>query len=205
MPAWWRRAVHWLAQPGSESHFDIHAEKPVVARGERMSFAARVTDDAYRPVPDVSVRVTVRPERRTAAPLDSAAAAPREVELAGGEGFYRGSLEELPPGRYRYSGEARAGGRVIGTAEGAVAVDSLGAEMERLEADHELLERMAAASGGRLWHPDSLGSLSETLESSARNEAERVQVALWDHPALFVLFVLAASLEWFLRRRRGLI
>jgi hypothetical protein len=130
---------------------------------------------------------------------------PRTVTLSGAEGFYSGDAESLPPGRYRYLGRARLGQEAVGTVEGVFVVDSLGAEMERLEADHELLERIAAATGGRLWSPDSLEDLSVSFSTFAEAEEERVQLALWDHPILFVLFVLVASLEWFLRRRKGLV
>ena len=84
-------------------------------------------------------------------------------------------------------------------------MDSLGTEMERLEANHELLEQLAVVTGGRLWDPDSLDLLSETFSTLDQEEEQRIQLALWDHPLIFVLFVLVTSLEWFLRRRRGLV
>jgi hypothetical protein len=198
MPGWWRRVAHWLARPGIETRLDIHPEEDVVSRGEAVTFVARVTDEAYQPVPGVDVDVTVTP----AAGVEQE---PRRVRLSGAEGFYSGVLEGLPPGRYRYQGHARTETEVLGTVEGVVTVDSLGTEMERLEADHELLERIAAVSGGRLWHPDSLVGLSESFSVMAEEEEERIQVAIWNHPLVFVAFVLFASLEWFLRRRRGLV
>jgi hypothetical protein len=85
------------------------------------------------------------------------------------------------------------------------AVDSLGTELDRLESDHELLARLAEATGGRFWHPDSLDNLARDLELVAQAEAEQVQVPLWDQPLAFALFILLGSAEWILRRRRGLI
>jgi hypothetical protein len=169
-----------------------------VARGRRVAFAARVTDDAYQPIADAEVEVAVTPAA-------GAETEPRRVSLTGGGGFFSGALDGLPPGRYRYEARARSGNEALGTVEGVFAVDSLGAEMERLEADHELLERVAGATGGRLWHPDSLQTLAEELRTMAQSEEERVQLAVWDSPLLFVLFVLLVSAEWLLRRRRGLI
>jgi len=190
--------AHWLARPGVETHLDIHPEDDVVSRGEPVTFVARVTNETFEPIPGVDVEVTVTP-------APGVTTEPRTVTLGGAEGFYSGVVDGLPPGRYRYEGHASDRGKDLGAAEGVVAVDSLGAEMERLEADHEILERIAAASGGHTWSPDSLGQLRETFNVLEQDEEERVQLALWDHPLAFVFVVLLASLEWFLRRRRGLV
>ncbi len=198
LPAWWRRAVHWLARPDIEARVDIHPEEHVIGRGRSVVFIARITDESYRPVVDAEAEVAV-----TLA--DSTAAAPRRLELQGNAGILSGAFEGLAPGRYRYEGRARSQGSALGTVEGTFAVDSLGAEMERLEADHEILARVAQAGGGRLWLPDSLDALDEEFRTIAQAEEERVQVALWDNPVIFALFVAFASTEWFLRRRRGMI
>ena len=198
MPAWWRRTVHWLARPGLGGQVDIRPEKAVVPRGERVGFVARITDPSYRPVAGASVELAVLP-------AGGDTTATRRLSLSGEGGFLTGALDPLPPGRYRFEGRARTPEGELPPADGFFLVDSLGAEMERLEADHELLERVASASGGHLWHPDSLQGLGDAMARRAAAEEERVQVALWDHPFLFVVFVILASLEWFLRRRRGLV
>lgn len=198
LPPWWRRVAHWLARPGTETHLDIHPEDDVVSRGEPVTFVARVTDDTFEPIPGVDLEVKVLPAA-------GAATEPRTVTLGGAEGFYSGVVDGLPPGRYRFEGRATLEGKDLGSTDGVVAVDSLGTEMERLEADHEILERIAAASGGRTWSPDSLGPMREVFSVLEQSEEERVQLALWDHPLAFVLVVVLASAEWFLRRRRGLV
>jgi hypothetical protein len=198
MAGWWRRAAHWLARPDVETRLDIHPEDYVVPRGKPVSFVARVTDEAYRPVTDADVEVSVTPEA-------GSTEEPRTVALGGGEGIMSGVIENLPPGRYRYEGKASSRGKPLGTVDGVFAVDSLGTEMERLEADPEVLARVADAAGGRFWRPDSLAGMRDAFRTITQAEEERVQVALWDSPWMFVAFVLFASAEWLLRRRRGLV
>jgi hypothetical protein len=198
LPSWWRRAAHWLARPDIEARVDIHPEENVIGRGKSVVFVARVTDESYQPVAGAEAEVSVS---RT----DSSGAQPTRFALEGSEGILSGAIQGLAPGRYRYEGRASSGGNALGAVDGVFAVDSLGAEMERLEADHELLARIAQASGGKLWSPDSLDGLSEEFRAIAQAEEERVQVALWDSPFAFALFVAFASAEWFLRRRRGMI
>jgi hypothetical protein len=196
MPGWWRRTAHWLARPDLATRLDVHPEEHVVPRGKGVGFVARVTDETYQPVPGVTVEVDVAP---------AAGGDPTRITLGGDDGFFSGLVERLPPGRYDYVGRARKDAQSLGTVEGTFAVDSLGTEMERLEADHELLGRIASTSGGRLWLPDSLDTLRDQFRSLDEAEEERVQVAIWDHPIIFALFVIFASTEWLLRRRRGLV
>lgn len=198
MPGWWRRAVQWMARPVVEARFDAHPDQFVVGRGDAVRFVARATDQNYRPLDDVDVTVEVRGAGDTGG-------ASRTVELVGGEGFSSGSVAALEPGRYTFRASATASGAPFGTAEGVFVVDSLGAELERLEADHEFLARLAEATGTRVWTPDSLGGLAASLREAGRVEQELEQVDLWDHPLTFVLFVALGATEWLLRRRRGLI
>ena len=196
---WWRRAAHWLARPTVEGQVDIRPEKSVIPRGQRVTFSARVNDENHKPVTGADVEVTLTPIDTTHG------ARPARIVLAGNQGFMSGSAEGLLPGQYRYHGTARISGRELPSVDGRLIVDSLGVEMERLEADHETLERMAAAAGGHVWAPDSLGGLDDALSRQAVVREERAQVVLWDHPLVFIIFVLLVSFEWLLRRRRGLV
>ena len=199
LPPWWRRAAHWLARPTVEGQVDIRPEKAVVPRGQNVVFVAHVNDENYRPVANASVDVTITPADTTHG------ARPTRLELSGNQGFLTGSAGALPPGHYRYNGRARTPKSELPPMDGQFMVDSLGVEMERLEADHEMLERVASASGGRIWAPDSLRGLDQALAQEAVAREERSQVVLWDHPLVFVVFVLLVSAEWLLRRRRGLV
>ena len=199
MPPWWRRAAHWLARPTVEGQVDIRPEKPVVPRGQNVVFVAHVNDANYRPVPNASVDVTIVPADTTHGAHTS------HLELLGNQGFLTGSAGALPPGHYRYHGRAQVSKTDLPPMDGQFVVDSLGVEMERLEADHEMLERIASASGGRVWAPDSLRGLDAALSQEAIAHEERSQIVLWDNPIVFVIFVLLVSAEWLLRRRRGLV
>jgi hypothetical protein len=199
LPPWWRRAAHWLARPTVEGQVDIRPEKSVIPRGQKITFVAHINDENYRPVANAAVDVAITPADTTHGARST------RIELSGNQGFLTGSAGTLPPGHYRYRGRAHAGKTELPPMNGTFVVDSLGVEMERLEADHETMERVATASGGRVWAPDSLRGLDQALTQQAVAHEERSQVVLWDHPLVFVIFVLLVSAEWLLRRRRGLV
>ena len=198
MPGWWRRTVQWMSRPDVDARLEVHPVEAVVPRGRPVAFVARTLDETYRPLDGVPVDLELRSD-------PDSGGAPVTLRLTGEDGFLRGQLPPLPPGRYRYVAEAVLPGDGPGRVEGRLAVDSLGVELERLETDHELLRRLAEATGGGVWSPDSLVGMGEAIRVAALAESERRQIDLWNHPAVFALFVLLGSSEWLLRRRRGLI
>ena len=79
--------------------------------------------------------------------------------------------------------------------------------MHNPAADFGLLEEIARITGGTNVPP---GELADHLRKLARLglnvEVTRVRrILLWDNWPLMAVFVLALSLEWFLRKRKGLV
>jgi hypothetical protein len=70
--------------------------------------------------------------------------------------------------------------------------------------DEETLRAMASVSGGRYvpigeYSEDALGV---EIQESVR--AVRREIAIWNHPIIYVTIVGLFVGEWFLRKRRGL-
>jgi hypothetical protein len=74
-------------------------------------------------------------------------------------------------------------------------------EMQRPEADHELLARLAEQTGGAVIPP---GQVGELLPQLLRNRAIHTQLdiveALWDTPLCFALVMLLFTIEWIGRK-----
>ena len=45
---------------------------------------------------------------------------------------------------------------------------------------------------------------AEQEAAAMREQMAAIEIKLWNHPLLFVLFIAALTLEWILRRRAGL-
>jgi hypothetical protein len=194
----WGNAVRWLVSRDEFKRTEVKPEAPVYRRGQRVRFLARVLDDAYRPVEDASLRVTLTREDD---PSFS-----REVPLSatGTAGEYRGAAEDLAPGEYRYRGAAERGGIALGADEGEVAITERSVEFEATAMDEETLRAMASVSGGRYvpigeYSEDALGV---EIQESVREV--RREIAIWNHPIIYVTIVGLFVGEWFLRKRRGL-
>ena len=87
-------------------------------------------------------------------------------------------------------------------------VDARDPELDNPAADHKLLEEIAELSGGDSMTPEQLGDrLQAWVDEGVPNlEMTRVsRITLWDNWPFLFCFVGAMSLEWFFRKRRGLV
>ena len=78
-------------------------------------------------------------------------------------------------------------------------------EARRPEADYEALERIAAATGGRVLELDQLESEFATVRDRSVQIPDDLVETLWDSKLVLVLFVLMISIEWGLRKAFGLL
>jgi hypothetical protein len=162
-----------------------------------VTIGARLTDDQLKPVDDAHVAIEVVP---------AAGGQPLTVQLVPGEGRgqYAGEAGFLEPGLYRLKGTAERG-KSRWTAEGEhFLVDRASLEGTTPAANPDLLRRLAAHTGGAFVPPGEARSSIKSLVASRVSAAQAVEVKLWNHAGMFIAFVSCVSLEWFLRRRRGL-
>jgi hypothetical protein len=79
------------------------------------------------------------------------------------------------------------------------------AENFRTEQNRDLLEKIAAETGGRYYRPEEARKLGAEIAYSEAGVTVRETLDLWDMPAVFLLALLIRSSEWLLRRKWGLI
>lgn len=195
------RMIRWLAEPAIRERFTAEPTRGVFENGEIPEFTARVWDESYAPVLDASVHVKI-------ASSDSAGVALRQLDLRvhDVEGTFVGQTDPLPPGAYRFIAEARSGhgGSVIGHVESTFWVDRNGPEFIRLRPDPGTMDQIARASGGESAEHGGVDGLLDRLPNVVRRVGRVREIDLWNHLALFLSFVAILSVEWWLRRRRGL-
>jgi hypothetical protein len=192
--------VRWLAEPAVRERFQADPTKRVFQNGEPIAFHASLWNEAYAPVTGATVAVDVRGDGAPDSPT-------RRLDLRPGTeaGGYDGEQAALPPGAYAYTATAvSADGRPLGGGEGRFWVEEMGPEFGRSRADREGLAQMAGRSGGAFAEASDLAPLLERIPQTVRRVGRLHEWELWNHWLLFVAFVTVLSVEWFLRRRRGL-
>lgn len=119
-------------------------------------------------------------------------------------------LETSEPGDYWVTVRARVDGELHGSgASTRFIVDERDLELDNPAADHGLLREISEATGGSYVLPEELGSQLKRLleEGIVAREAVNppITLPLWDRWWFLLLFVAVLSLEWLIRKRRGLV
>lgn len=113
---------------------------------------------------------------------------------------YRLALPDLPQGLYRYTATTGDGLK----AEGSFAIEAMNLEQRRLVADHSLLRTISATTGGEMYHPSDLSTLTtqlSTLKPTIYTHTRYTE--LLRLPAVLALIILLLAAEWVLRKYHG--
>lgn len=190
----WVGVMRWLADPEPSSRIWVQPERQVFRHGDDVVLAGRALGPDLQPLVDADVSVTLLTGR------DST-----RVEPTWGEG---GALSfeagPLPPGRYAYRVDVLQRGAPAVRQPGVFQVGANGPEWWDVAARPDLLRRAASATGGRVVDVADASSLADRIAVPTVQATKTYEARIWNHPLLFVVFVVALGAEWWLRRRGGL-
>ncbi|MGH7852626.1 MAG: glutamine amidotransferase [Candidatus Binatia bacterium] len=197
-----RQAVRWLAQ---EPSFEQVRLRPIPATqpGEKAAIKLRVLKDDFTPTREASVQLRVfSPEGE-----------PILVSTApdGEEGEYGGEFTPTREGTYRVEAEASLGGKVLGRDKTSFNAAFFYGEADDGRPRLDLLKQIAETSKGEFipiddWNDKALERIAARLESIAPSEiVEQRQTRLWSNLWPFAIMLGLLSVEWWMRRKWGLI
>jgi uncharacterized membrane protein len=191
----WLQLTRWLvsASPGPVV---ASTPKSVYTDETRVPLRAEVRGKQYELLADGEV------EARISGPAGSGATVVMQPDPVH-PGSYLGEYDAERPGSYLVEMIASRTGERIGVDNIAFHREDGVAESFHTEQNRELLERLAAETGGKYWKPDNTSKLPEELAYSEAGIASREIRDLWHLPAVFLLLAVLRTGEWLLRRRWG--
>ena len=197
-----RQMVRWLAQEPSFEQVQLRAIASA-RPGEKIAIKLRVLKDDFLPTSQASVQLRViGPEGEPSLVLASADAE---------EGEYTGEYTPTREGTYRVEAEASLAGKPLGKDRTSFSVAFGYGETEDGLPRADLLKQLAAMSHGEFfslsdWNEKSLEKIAAKIESHAPAQiTEQRQTRLWSTLWPFSLILALLSVEWWMRRKWGLI
>lgn len=192
-------AVRWLNARQEKKRVEIETAKSIYAEGETVAFTAQAYDQSFQPIADAEFSLTVRRGDETfRVPLDPL-----------GGGLYRGAFTPVESGDYSYRGVANVDGRRLGADAGRFVVGETDIEFRRPSADAALFRLLAERTEGATFAPEEIDRLTarldEILERADKEIVERNEYELWSNAWSMAAIVLLFALEWFLRKREGML
>jgi uncharacterized membrane protein len=191
----WRQAVRWLAG-GSADPVELTAPF-AVAPGGRAVAEIRARDEAFEPVPDASIQVTLH------APDGSTRELPVARDTAR-PGSFRAEWLADRPGVFRVSAAAHRGSTTLGTAETYVLGGGIDAEFSDPRLNRAVLERLSTTSGGRYLSLADVDRVGAAIRAGKPAPVTREYRDLWHTGWSFLIVIGLLAAEWLLRRRLGL-
>lgn len=196
----WRQIVLWLAKKdeAAEGNVWLKLTQRRFTPGQRVEFTVGAQAPTGEVVPNASYRVEVELPKGQKTPVSVV----RSGETTSGS--FRDTQQA---GDYTIRVAASQDGRELGTTKARFVVLEQDLELDNPLADATLLENIAAMTGGKGLVPeelpDFLKKLAEaTEELQVQTEAKRT---FWDTWPFFLVFVGLLGIEWYLRKRWGLV
>ncbi|MFY9609292.1 MAG: vWA domain-containing protein [Blastocatellia bacterium] len=199
----WRNLFRYLVD-GVRQRVEASAERGFYGSGDAVRIRAEVADEKFISINDaqVTARVTAPSGRTTEVGLKQTVddgfegyAAPFRPEE---DGLYRVEVIAKRPGSKQGAASALDPGRA------SFLVGPVNREAWNAAQNRELLERVASETGGKYYTPDGADKLIDDITHREGAGSIRETRDLWDMPINFLLVLVLASGEWYIRKRKGL-
>jgi len=193
----WQQLLRWLV---SDTPGRVVASVPnqMMFDDGHVRLSADVRDTDYSRATDARVQARVIGPNGATVMIDM-------TPVADKPGTFQADWTAEKPGSYIAEVIAQKGDQEIG--RDALSFERMDGVAENFHTgqNRDLLERLAAQTGGRYWRPEGLSKLAEQIPYSEAGITVRETKELWDLPLVFLALILLRSAEWLLRRRWGIV
>ncbi len=197
----WQQMILWLA------HKEFESDKPLWARVEPRNFSplAKVSiefgaqTENKTPIPDANFQIEV---------LTPSGETEKVTAQRFGDHGLADFMKTQAPGDYWVRVRGTHNGKSLGLpATARFVVDSRDIEMDNPAADPGLMAEIADMTSGAVVPVEEFGSfLNRILEDGIPGEVKSYRrINLWDGWPPLLIFILLMSVEWTLRKLRGLV
>jgi ribosomal protein L18E len=194
---YWRQLLRWLIS-ATPSRVVASTPNAQLEDDGRIELRAEVRDRTYLPTSDAEVEANIiRPDG--SAEMETLRPEPLT------QGVYSTQWNATRTGSYVAEITARRAGLELGRDVVTFRRQNGVAENFHQEQNRELLERLAAETGGRYYKPGNARRLAQEISYSEAGITAREMKDLWNMPAVFLAAIALRSAEWLLRRKWGAI
>jgi hypothetical protein len=196
----WRQVILWLARGEDDSKQDVwvRLEQRRYRPGERIDFTAGARGSEGASVVDADFE----------ARLVSADQPPLEVPLVRDGDHFVGTIDEtLAADDYAVELVVSRGTSLVGTTRSRFLVAEPDTELDNPAAEPGVMASLASVTGGRSVRPEEFTELIELIaDEPLQLEIDtQTRQTLWDVWPVYLVFVGLLSVEWYLRKRWGLV
>jgi uncharacterized membrane protein len=199
----WQQLLRWLVAD-TPGHVTVSVPSQMLLDTGAVTLTAEVRDQQFNPAADARVEAHILGPSGISARLEMTPAPDTP-------GQFQAAWSAARPGAYLTEVTAQradsAGGAVKELGRDVLTFQRMDgvAESFHTEQNRDLLERLAAQTGGQYWKPADLGKLAANIPFSEAGMTTRETKDLWNLPLVFLVLLLLRFSEWWLRRKWGIV
>jgi hypothetical protein len=212
----WGQVVRWATSSklaAGNAFVRFGPTRPRIEEGGGLRIQARIGDVVPGVVPDLLIAARlfqIDPASRSTT-SDAVAIVPLSA-VAGQPRTFEGTAPSLPAGAYAIQLDVPqlAEALHLDPSHGAVPEARLDVMMRQTSENIELtaardpLDRLAGATGGRVFADYEAGKLAPLLRARTKTVSRTEETPLWDQPIALIVFFGILTVEWVARKRLGL-
>jgi hypothetical protein len=193
----WQQLLRWVVSD-TPGHVSASVPAQMLLDNGAVTLTAEVRDQQYNPAPDARVEAHILGPSGVTALVEM-------TPVPDNPGHFQGAWSAPRTGAYLTEVTAQRAGKELGRDVLTFQRMDGVAENFHTEQNRDLLERLAAQTGGQYWKPADLGRLASSVPFSEAGVTMRETRDLWNLPLVFVVLVLLRFSEWWLRRKWGIV
>jgi hypothetical protein len=190
----------WLEAGADRQRLIARSDKKYYEAGEKALFTAELYDESFNPVPDGAIALTI----------ESTGMPPMTLTMNSiGNGFYESIYPITKAGDYRFKAVYQEGVKKALTASGRFVAGIGEIEFRNTITDAGMMKLLSNITGGKFYfnmnhqnYFDELARLNKRMITEKRISRD---TALWNDPWLLVVLIIFFSIEWFIRKREGML
>ncbi len=192
-------SLRWLRANEEQKLVKIKTTKKNYSQGETIEFYGEVSDESLNPVSDAEIKINI-----------SSAKNKFETEMHNvGPGLYEGSIVINETGDFNYSAQAESKDRILGKDNGSFNIGEIDIEMINPVMNYSYLNLLSNETGGEFYFPDNYSPLFEKWKelktNSSKEKIVTSEITLWSSTWMLIISIFLFGLEWFIRKRSGML
>jgi len=176
---------------GPAAGIELFAER-TDNQDEKVKFIARVCDSSFTPVEQANVLLNIKEQVLT---MNST-----------GNGYYVAECDNIDMDTIIATAQAEVGGVFLGEKTIAVNLPPRQTEMTDTQLNEQFMQTLAERIEGKYIHADDIDrNITKMFEAQTHLGTTRRMTSIWPRWLLFLILCITLSMEWFLRRTKGLV
>ncbi len=193
----WRQVAKWLTTAPKEL-MKLDIPKTTYALKEPVVIEVTATDPQFQPTNNAKIRAIVVDDTGKRREL-------KLEQVLGKDGLYTARFIPNRYGEYTVTAIGTLEGENLGDQQTLFEVKTSYAEFSNAELNTELLKTLADGSGGKYYTVETAAQLVNQIPLVESATSKITDVDIWDMPLIFGALLLFLGMEWFLRKRGGLV